>query len=125
MTASQQNTDSLKRDHQNKVAAVQAFIELRYYKKIDTLNNIIITIKTLENESLRRSRDYYYEAYNKCDGTTIPLLFNKIKLKDEEISDLRILNKKEKVKKIGLSIGLPLIGVGSFIGGFYLSKALK
>lgn len=125
MTASPQNIDSLKREHQNRVAAVQAFIELKYYKRIDSLNTTLISIKTLENQQLRHSIEYYKKAYNQCDGTTVPLLNSKIAIKDEEIVDLKLKNKKEKAKKIGLGIGLPLVGTACFIGGFYLSKLLR
>ena len=47
-----------------------------------------------------------------------------IVIKDNLLSDYRFQLNKQKVKSVGLSIGLP-IGIGlSFVGGFFIAKEI-
>ena len=117
------NIDSVKIPYKNLVSANQAFIELRNLKKINYVYD-----ERLRNKDITIS--YYEKLYKKCnqsDSITSILLVNKDKeivIKDNLLSDYRFQLNKQKVKSVGLSIGLP-IGIGlSFIGGSLLAKAL-
>ncbi len=115
--------DSVKIPYKNLVSANQAFIELRNLKKINYVYD-----ERLRNKDIAIS--YYEKLYKKCnqsDSITSILLVNKDKeivIKDNLLSDYRFQLNKQKVKSVGLSIGLPL-GIGlSFVGGFFLAKEL-
>lgn len=117
------NIDSVKIPYKNLVSANQAFIELRNLKKINYVYD-----ERLRNKDITIS--YYEKLYKKCnqsDSITSILLVNKDKeivIKDNLLSDYRFQLNKQKVKSVGLSIGLP-IGIGlSFVGGFFLAKEL-
>ena len=115
--------DSVVISHRHFVAATEAFIQLRNLKKVNYVYD-----ERLRNKDV--TIQYYERLYNKCeksDSINSVLLVNKneeIGIKDNLLSDYRFQLNKQKVKSVGLSIGLP-IGIGlSFVGGFFLAKEL-
>lgn len=115
--------DSVVISHRHFVAATEAFIQLRNLKKVNYVYD-----ERLRNKDV--TIQYYESLYKKCgkaDSINSGLLVNKDKeivIKDNLLSDYRFQLNKQKVKTIGLSIGLPL-GVGlSFVGGFFLAKEI-
>ena len=105
------------------VKATEALIELKNLKKVNYVYD-----ERLRNKDI--TIQYYERLYNKCeksDSINSVLLVNKDKeivIKDNLLSDYRFQLNKQKVKSVGLSIGLP-IGIGlSFVGGFFLAKEL-
>lgn len=111
MTASPQNIDSLKKEHQNKVAAVQAFIELKFYKRIDSVNLRLLDFRESQVKALDHSLGYYKAAYEQCDGTTVPALKQNLLIKDEQLDLIKKQSKKDKARAFGKGFGVGM-GVG-------------
>ena len=112
LIASQENTDSLKRDYENNVAAVQAFIELRYFKQLDSVNTRLLEYRKSQFEASQHSLNYYMNAFKQCDEVTVPELKKGIKLRDEKFNELNKTLKKEKSQAFGKGFGIGF-GTGS------------
>lgn len=62
-------------------------------------------------------QDQLQQSYSVSDDAVQALNMN--------LLDLRALSAKDKAMKIGLGVGLPLAIVGGFVGGWYISGAIK
>lgn len=102
--------DSVKIAYKHQVAAVQAFIELRYYKRLDSVNTRLLDFRESQIRLLEHSLEYYKGAYRQCDEVTVPSLKDGNRLRDEKIVEIFNNQKKEKSKAFGKGFG---IGIGT------------
>lgn len=94
----------------HQLAATKAFIELRYYKQLDSVNIRLLDFRKSQFEASQHALNYYMEAYKKCDETTVPELNKSIALRDEKFNELKKTLKKEKSKAFGKGFG---VGIGT------------
>lgn len=116
-----QKQDSIKISHLQLVKATEALIELRNLKK----QNYVIDERLRNKDVVIKHYENLYRKCNQSDSLGSILIRNK----DTEITTLNNLyieekreRKIQKIQKIGLSVGLPVAAVLSFILGFYIAK---
>lgn len=102
--------DSVKISYEHQKLALKAFIELRYYKRIDSVNVRLLDFRESQIKSLEHSLNYYKQAYKQCDEVTVKSLKDRNKLRDEKIMEIYNNQKKEKSKAFGKGFG---IGIGT------------
>ena len=113
--------DSVRIAYKEMVAATKAFIELRYYKKLEGLCGERIHYKDViiaDNEYIIRN----LEAKNAQNDTIITALKDKVDNYELLYLDYKQESKRAKREKMGLAITLPLAVIASFMFGYYLHK---
>jgi len=103
--------DSVTIAYKHQVAAVKAFIELRYYKRLDSVNIRLLDFRQSQVEALDHSLNYYKSAYRQCDSVTVPSLKQSLKIKDEKIAVILEDQRKQKARAFGKGFGIG-VGVG-------------
>lgn len=117
----QMTLDSIKIPYKNLIAANQAFIYLKYYRRESGLCQ-----ERLHNKDI--VIQYYERAYKKCnqeDSINELIITNKtaqlntaFNLYQEEKKE----RKKKQASTIGLAVLTPVVAVLSFVLGFYLHR---
>lgn len=102
--------DSVKISYEHQKLALKAFIELRYYKRIDSANIRLLDFRQSQIKSLEHSLEYYKGAYKQCDEVTVPNLKEGNRLRDEKFEELKKTLKKDKSKSFWKGFG---IGMGT------------
>jgi hypothetical protein len=113
--------DSVKIHYRHLVAATQAFVYLKYYRKESGLCQ-----ERLHNKDI--VIQFYERGYNKCkqqDSINELIITNKTAQLNTAFN-LYQQEKKERKKKqaatIGLAVITPVVAVLSFILGFYIHR---